>query len=127
MAENANQESAALLLASGHSIAAAAERLEVNEKTIRRWLAAGLQGRVRQLRTELFGQAVGVLTTISSTAAVVLGKLLSSKSERVQLNAAEVVISAAMSAAEQADLRQQVEELQAQVAELKAGKLRVRG
>jgi hypothetical protein len=89
------REAAALLLAAGRTIKAAAAETRVAERSVRYWLKEeAFRYRVQELRSELFNRAVGALCRLSGRAAAELGKLLRSKDERTRLNAAKAILEA---------------------------------
>jgi hypothetical protein len=117
---NPKQEAAALLLAVGRSVKAAAHEAGVAERTLRNWKAEGaFRARVQELRSEVFGRAVGALCGISVRAARTLARLLQSADEKVQFGAAKAVLEAAPRMREQIDLVEQMEELKRQMDEVK--------
>jgi transposase-like protein len=90
------REAAALLLAVGRSVRAAASEAGAAERTLRNWMVEdGFQARVQTLRSEVFGRAVGTLCGVSVRAARTLAKLLKSQDEKVQLAAAKAILEAA--------------------------------
>jgi hypothetical protein len=93
MAENGTfsgkRERAALALAAGRSVRAAARAAGVGERTLHRWRTeAPFVARVQELQMELLRRAVGRLARAMPRAAGKLEALLSSNDERVQLSAA---------------------------------------
>jgi hypothetical protein len=76
---------------------------------------------VQQLRTELFGLAVGRLCELTGKAAGRLGELLDSQTETVALGAAKAILEAAPRLRESVDLAAQLAELQRQLAESGGG------
>jgi hypothetical protein len=89
-----DREPAALALACGHTIKAAAAKAHVSERAIRYWLDdESFRERVRQLRVALYSKAAGKLAALSGLAVKALGGLLKSKTESVRLRAAVEVLS----------------------------------
>jgi hypothetical protein len=117
---NPKQEAAALLLAVGRSVKAAARDAGVAERTLRNWrCVSAFRARVQELRSDVFGRAVGALCGISVRAARTLAGLLQSTDEKVQLGAAKAVLEAAPRMREQIDLVEQLEELKRQMEEVR--------
>src|SRR6478736_4653540 len=86
-------ERLALALAQGMSVVQAAARVGISERSARRRVAdPAFRRRVADLRAQLTDQALGVLTALSSSAAITLGQLLRASSEAVQLGAARSVL-----------------------------------
>jgi hypothetical protein len=101
----ARQEAAALALAGGRQMKAAAESLGIGERTLHRWRESPVfQSREQQLRSELFGLAVGRLCELTGKAADRLGELVDSKTETVALGAAKAILEAAPRLREAAEL-----------------------
>jgi hypothetical protein len=118
----ARQEAAALALAAGQEVKAAAAACGVGERTLHRWReGAAFRSRVQELRTELFGLAVGRLCELTGKAADRLGKLVDSNTETVALGAAKAILEAAPRLREAVDLAARVAELERQFAEEDAG------
>jgi transposase-like protein len=93
MAVNGKREAAALALAIGKNVKAAARASHVGERTLHRWLGdEDFQRRVTQVRAELFGCAVGKLARLAGKAADALAKLLRSESDSVRLQAARTIL-----------------------------------
>jgi hypothetical protein len=107
------REKAALALARGLSVKLAAEEAGVGLRTLHRWLAddSAFQQRVDQLGNELFLQAARRLSDWTGEAARALSELLSSKQEKIRLQAIRTVFEVA------ADLRQ-IKQLSERVAAL---------
>jgi hypothetical protein len=116
--QTARQDAAALALAAGREVKAAAEACGVGERTLHRWReAAAFRSRVQELRTELFGLAVGRLCELTGKAADRLGQLVDSKTETVALGAAKAILEAAPRLRESVDLLAQVADLERRLAE----------
>jgi transposase-like protein len=112
------QEALALALASGATLQEAAGRHGVGLSTAKGWLAdnPALRERVRELRRELTERAAGVLAEGMTEAAQALRRLLRSKSEAVQLKAAEALLAHGREQNSLADLQAEVDELRAATA-----------
>jgi transposase-like protein len=108
------QESAALLLASGASVAETARKTKVAEPTVWVWLRLpAFKDRVRELRRDLTERAAGVLAAGMTEASWTLRQLLKSKSETVRLKAAEALLAHGREQTGLAELQADVEELKA--------------
>lgn len=71
------QHEAILALLAEPSIAKAAEKIQVNERTLRRWLdESEFNGQYRKARRESFSQAVGLLQRYLPLAAQTLAKVM---------------------------------------------------
>lgn len=111
------REAAALLLAMGRTIRAAASEAGAAERTLRNWMAEDVfQARVRTLRGEVFGRAVGTLCGVSVRAARTMAKLLKSKDEKVQLAAAKAILEATPRLRELTDLEERLLAVERQTA-----------
>jgi transposase len=110
---NGKREAVALAVASGLSLRKAAEQCRVGERTVMRWHAEdeSFRRRIAELRTQLFDEAVGLLSRLGGKAALVLGLLLDSDSEKVRLAAAKAVLDQATKTRDLAELAAGVEEL----------------
>ena len=110
------QESAALALASGRTAAEAAAEAGCSVRSLRRWLAEkdGFRERTQELRTELFGLAVGRLSELSGKAAAALGELLESEAEGIRLQAARSILEHGPKLRESTDLAAQLAQLRAE-------------
>jgi hypothetical protein len=66
----------------------------VGARTIYRWIAEqpAFARRVGELRSQMFGEAVGVLSVLARGAVVKLGQLLESKAEGISLQAARSIL-----------------------------------
>ena len=94
---SAKQELAALSLAAGASIRAAAKNAEAGERTLHTWLDdPAFKARVAQLRAEILDQAVGGLAVGTSKATATLLKLLDDESAGIRLRAAQAVLDSAI-------------------------------
>lgn len=109
-----DREPAALAIASGQTIKAAAEVAHVSERAVHGWLRdAAFVARVRELRAAMFGAAVGRLADLSGKAAGVLGGLLDSEAEGVRRQAAVNVLELGTKLRESVDLADEVGRLRA--------------
>lgn len=115
--KNGRREGVALALASGKSIRAAAADCGVGERTIHSWLDTDpvFRARIDDLRSDLFGLAVGRLSDLSGKAADVLGGLLDSQSDTVRLQAARSVLEYGSRLREVTDLAHQIAELRRRI------------
>jgi hypothetical protein len=112
------REAAALALAIGRSLRAAARDAAVSERTLRTWASeTDFAARVRVLRSEVFTRAVAVLCGASTQAAAKLRRLLKSDDERIGLGAARAILEAAPRLREAGELAERVEELEKRLAE----------
>ena len=94
MATNGNRrEAAALALASGRTIKAAAKETKVGERTLHRWLKTdpSFRQRVTDYRDEFVSQTVGRLSALSVKATDTVAGLLDSEDEKVQIQAVRLV------------------------------------
>jgi hypothetical protein len=109
-----------LALASGASIAAAAQQAQCSESTVRRRLNdAAFRARVHAARSEMVQAAVGRLATLGTIAADELDRLIrEGKDDNVKLGAARAVFSHMLSGHEHAVLTEQLAELRRKVEEL---------
>src|SRR5262245_38416188 len=89
------QEMLAMALASGSSLHEAARSNGVGLTTAKRWLSEqpAFAERVRELRREMTERAAGVLAEAMTEAALTLKRLCASKSESIQLKAAEALLT----------------------------------
>ncbi len=110
------QEQVALLLATGHTVAAASRECRVGATTIWRWLREdrSFSARVSELRAELTDRAVGRLADLmATTAADALTGLLGAKSEAVRLDAVKSVYELFINVTNAAELKARIEQLEA--------------
>lgn len=109
---SARQEALALALASGLTARDACGRAGVAERTARTWQAdPTFSGRVRQLRTDLFSEAVGRLAGQAAAAADALAALLKNKDPKVRLAAAKALLDLGPQLHEHVELAAAVDEL----------------
>jgi hypothetical protein len=91
------QEVAALHLAGGASVRAAARAAGVSERAVHGWLAeAPFASRVLELRTAMTQQAAAIMARGMTKAAKRLLRLLDSDREAVQLQAAKALLELAV-------------------------------
>ena len=103
----------ALLVARGMSVAAAARSLDVLDRTARNWAATTeFKATVDSIRASVISQSVGALGKAAVKAVKVLGKLLDSKSEDVQMRAAKEVLSNLLAVRDHAEVSARVDALE---------------
>jgi hypothetical protein len=114
---NSKDAALALALARGLTIARAAKTAGVSEATAyRRLREEPFRQTVRDLRTQMTAEAVGVLAAASADAARTLTMLATkSKREEIALAAARAVLDQAARLREQTDLAQELADLRAMV------------
>ncbi len=113
---SAKQETAVAALLSEATIAAAAAKVGVTERTLHRWLDdPDFSEAYRAARREAVGQAISRLQQGSTHAVTVLFMLMADKSvsSSVRLRAAIAVLDFSLRAVELEDLQQRVEALEA--------------
>lgn len=110
----------ALALAGGATVAAAARKGQVSERTVYRWLRLPkFKARLEQYREQLVGEATGRVSRHMSAAADALGGLVKkSKSELVRLKAAQALLDAGPKLRLSEQLEREVELLRAAVEEM---------
>jgi len=107
------RERAAVALAAGRSVRAAARAVGVGERTLHRWRGdPAFQDHVRELQAEMLHCSVGRLSKAMPEAATKLRKLLASDSEKVQLAAAAKLLENGLKLREQLDLAERVQVLE---------------
>jgi predicted nucleic acid-binding Zn-ribbon protein len=122
MPSNARQNDDLIVeyLALGHTIAKTAELAHVDEATIyRRKKSAAFRKRVADARKEMFAVGSAKVTAAMTAAIDTSEALLRDDSARIKIDAAKVILEYAVKTREHIDLSQQVDELRAEVAELK--------
>lgn len=119
---SAIQEAIALLLAGGATVREVA-RAGASQRSIYYWLSdvPAFRDRIHELRTEAFGRATGRLADLSAKAAEVLGRLMDSDTESVQLQAARSILEQAPKFRESVDMAARVAELKRWMDEVKNG------
>jgi hypothetical protein len=103
-----------LALASGASVAAAAEHAKCSERTVRRRMQdAGFREAVRKLRAELLERAVGRLTGLGLRAADQLGELMDhGEREQTRLGAARATLAFMLRGTELVEIEQRLANLE---------------
>jgi len=106
MPQNTSQlDRFALAIAGGASIVDAAKEAGVSERTAYRWAGdAATKAKVTAARDELFSRAVSVLAGTATEAAETLKRLLGSKSEKIQLQAARLALELGASLRDHAEI-----------------------
>lgn len=127
MSENVPQNDAyqlaIVLAAAGRSTREIAAAVGVCQKTVKRWSKReSFRRSVDSLRADLLTASVGRLYNLMSEATDTLASLLKSGSEQVKLSAASRLIGLALRASD-AEMRQRLDELEAQYDEAKRGNL----
>ena len=114
-----------LALAGGETVAAAARKTDVGERTIHRWRQdAAFCREVEQARAEMFSRALGCIAEGCASGALVLRKLaLKAKSESVQLAASRALLELGPRLRESVELEERLRALEerAAVDESRAG------
>jgi hypothetical protein len=121
MSENVRKkgrQAAVLALAAGESIAAAARKAGVTERTVQRWREDNaFCGEVVQARGEMFARALGCLAEGSASGALVLRQLaLKAKSESVKLGAARALLELGPRMRESVEMEERVRALEERLA-----------
>jgi hypothetical protein len=115
----ARQEAAALALAAGATIPAAAARARCGVRTVKRWLATQpeFRRRIGELRGEMIGRALGTLTDALAEAAGVLRQLLASQSDAIRLGACRSILEVTTKLKETCELEQRLSALEQRLEE----------
>ena len=96
MAEESKQvrrEAAALSLASGQTIKATAAAVGIGERTLHGWFKEPpFRQRIAELQTAMFESALGLLTSMTTKAALRLYQLMDSGNEPTALGACKAVL-----------------------------------
>ncbi len=109
----ARREALALHLAKGLAVAQAATAAGVAVRTAFEWRAdPAFAARVKELRGELFAQAVGILASVNGLAAAKIGCLIQSDDEKVALAAVKATLELGRSLRETEDLQERLAELE---------------
>jgi Helix-turn-helix domain len=110
---------AVLAIASGETIAAAARKANVAERTLYRWRNDDdFCKEVNQARAEMFGRALGYMAEGTVSGALTLRQLcLKGKAETVRLGAARALIELGTKLREVVELEQRLSALERQTAE----------
>jgi len=116
------REAAALALAAGKSREGAAADAGVSARTIKRWAQqAAFAARVDALRSQMTGQALGVLTAGQVAAGETLRALVEGgKSEMVRLHASRSILELSVKLREATELEQRVQVLEKALADQQA-------
>ncbi|HZA21188.1 MAG TPA: hypothetical protein VFA32_01030 [Dehalococcoidia bacterium] len=113
---NPTQQRAILALLSSPSIRSAAAAVDVDYKTLRRWLADPLfQEAFKQARREAYDQTIAFLQSVSNQAAAKLEQLLETEHPGTQLKAAVAILEFATRGIELKEIEERVEALAALV------------
>src|SRR5262245_17405561 len=114
------REQALAALLAAPSITAAAGQMGINEKTLRLWLRDPDFSRAyREVRRQVVEHAVMLLQQTTSLAVATLHRNLTCGAGAVEVRAALGILEHALGAVELMDLAQQVEELRAELAEMR--------
>jgi hypothetical protein len=104
---------AALALAVGKPVRAAATRAGIGERTLYTWLKRPtFRRRVAELRERLVAEAVGRLSRAMAGAAWVLVRLLRSEDEATRLRAARAILELGVKVREHGELERRLAELE---------------
>ncbi len=108
-----------LALAGGETVAAAARKANVAERTLYRWLNdEDFRREVNQARAEMFRRAAGCMAEGAVSGALTLRQLcLRGKSENVRLGAARALIDLGAKLSEIVDLEERLSALERQAGE----------
>jgi hypothetical protein len=118
----ARREALALALARGFDVRTACADVKVAERTARLWREdPAFTARIRQLRAEMFAEAVGKLAAVNGKAADTLARLLDSDNEKVALAAARGVLELGARLREVLDLHEQLQAHESRLAALEGG------
>ena len=111
-------ERAAFAVASGQTVVAAARLVGVGERTLRRWMTKPkFRARIRALRNEAFGEAMGLFAGGLANAVRALNGLVLSSDPDVRHRAAVKVAELASRFRQDEDLAARLEQLEAKLAE----------
>jgi transposase-like protein len=119
MSENVRKNGrSATVLASGETVAAAARKAGVTERTVYRWrLEDAFRRDVDQARAEMFSRALGCMAEGAASAALVLRQLcLKAKSETVKLGAARALLEQGPKLRESVELEERLRALEERTA-----------
>jgi hypothetical protein len=113
------REAAVLAIACGETVAAAARKANVAERTLYRWRSDdGFRRDVNQARAEMFSRALGCMAEGIVSGALTLRQLcLKGKSESVRLGAARALIELGSKLRENVELEQRLSALERQAGE----------
>jgi transposase-like protein len=111
---------AALALASGCTVAAAAEKAGVSERTLFRWLRKpAFKRKVSEIRNGFLDKAVGMLAKCMSSAAGVMAALTKSTNEATRLKAARSILELGLKIRDAAEFAERLDALEQQLAKRK--------
>jgi hypothetical protein len=111
------QEAAALALAGGKTVKQAAKAAGCSERSVHYWQADPVfAARLAELRTQLFGAAVGQLAGLAAKATAALAKLLRAKSETVRLGTCRAILDAGARLREGVELAARMDALERRLA-----------
>lgn len=111
-----NADALALALAAGDSIADAAAKADMGERTAYRRLAdPAFRQRIQTLRGEMIGQALGRMAAGMTEAAEVLRALLKADAETVRLGAARSLLDLGVKLRDAAELEQRLAALETRI------------
>lgn len=114
-------ETLALLLAEGKTIADAASQAQVSPSTVQRRLKQpSFRELVAKRRREMFGEAVGRLSRLGGNAVDALQVLLDDEDARTRLGAAKAILDNLFRGMEASSFLEEVEALKAEIVELKS-------
>jgi hypothetical protein len=120
MSHNVAPEKKSLLawaLASGHSIAQAAEQFGISRRTVERHLARpAFRQRVARLRGELIANALGRMADNMTRAADTVSRLLDSDNPVVALRAARALLSLGLRLRDSVELADRIDQLETELA-----------
>jgi DNA-binding CsgD family transcriptional regulator len=107
----------ALILATGATVKAAAEKLGISRRTAHRKLRRpGFRKLVAELRSQLFAAALGRMADNMTRASDALGSLLDASDPGVKLRAARATLSLALRLRDSVDVSDRLSELEAELA-----------
>ncbi|HVS39970.1 MAG TPA: helix-turn-helix domain-containing protein [Gemmataceae bacterium] len=113
------REAVVLALAGGETVAAAARKTGMGERTIHRWRQdAAFCREVEQARADMFSRALGCIAEGCASSALVLRQLaLKAKSESVKLSAARALLELGPKLRESVELEQRLAALEERTAD----------
>lgn len=115
-------EALAAQLAAGLTVPAAAAKVGVGERTVRRRLKdPAFRQQVNDLKAEIVSRGVSILGRSMSGAAAELAKLMTSKDERIRLHAAKSVIELTIKTRAAEDLERRIANLESRLLEEQGG------
>jgi hypothetical protein len=109
------------MLAAGKTVRETALKVGVSERTIHRRLDdPAFVRRVKDLREQMVGRALGRLSASTGRAAAVLRRLLGSDKPEIQLKAARAVLELTLRVHDQVELADRLAEIEKQLQKRKA-------